>query len=135
MSENNFTIEKNKEFDIAFDFFIRRKKTHETQWLKSARKAFKPKKKKCCFVCNKHIDIVEAHHVYPLSMQAKQIQGNLSIDPDNTYVWLCPNHHKYIHLACSKYSSKNISKYKELPSDEIAGINKILEEYRKCCQS
>lgn len=56
------------------------------------RSEFKPKNKSVCVVCGKHKTITQAHHIYPLSKQKNDVKNH-------NYVWLCPNHHKIVHLA------------------------------------
>ncbi len=75
------------------------------------RGSFKPSNRQNCLVCGKYIEITAAHHIIPLKNQ-KDFD---TIDHD--YVWLCPTHHKLVHLAIDE---------KEF-SETIEMKNKIIE--------
>ncbi len=66
----------------------------KNNWIKSARKSFNAGEKQACHVCEKYKSVAHAHHIIPLS-----IQFDLGFPlPDQSYVWLCPNHHALAHL-------------------------------------
>jgi hypothetical protein len=64
-------------------------------WIKQARTSFKVGAKKPCGVCGKYTEVCEPHHVYPLWMQFHDGVD----DPIHDHIWLCPTHHRIIHLA------------------------------------
>lgn len=68
-------------------------------WMKRARQEFRnfaPPPQPCA-VCGDHLQFVHAHHSLPLALQY-----DLGIeDPDHTHDWLCPTHHKIVHVFIS----------------------------------
>lgn len=69
-------------------------------WIRAARAQFKDLirgRREPCAVCSKHIDFVHAHHSFPFSLQFE-----CGVDePIHDYQWLCPVHHKYVHVLLS----------------------------------
>lgn len=57
------------------------------------------KEKENCYVCGKHKTIAQLHHIVPVNQIAKLL--NLGVielcEASTPVVWLCPNHHAYIH--------------------------------------
>ena len=93
------------------------------QQLKSlARRSFKPKGKQDCLVCGKYKDIVSAHHITPLKTQKNRDVLN------HDYVWLCPTHHKLVHLAIDGKDFRETTEMKnkiiEISKGECYEINK-----------
>lgn len=85
-------------------------------------------KRNNCFICGKHKEIAELHHVIPVS----QITAILNMgivelkDISTPVVWLCPNHHAYVHKAMNGETSFLINCLSE---EEISNLLKILETY------
>ena len=52
-----------------------------------------------CEVCNDHAEFVHAHHTLPLSVQ---FELGLIL-PVHNFNWLCPTHHRYVHMMISVY--------------------------------
>jgi hypothetical protein len=52
-----------------------------------------------CVACGKHINFVHAHHSFPLSLQFECGMD----EPIHDYQWLCPVHHKRVHILLSGY--------------------------------
>lgn len=63
-------------------------------WLMAARQIFSPGKREPCWVCGKFLSITQAHHAIPLTTQYDRGFKY----PDQSLVWLCPNHHALAHL-------------------------------------
>jgi hypothetical protein len=83
------------------DDWVTAGKRKKAEWLSSARAEFKQLEKKWhpCEVCGKHIDFVHAHHDLPLS-----VQFELGLeDPVHDYTWLCPVHHRIVHIFVGIY--------------------------------
>lgn len=94
-----------------------------------ARLQFNPGVKEACFVCNKYKSLAHAHHVVPLSIQAKRGMTK----PDQKHVWLCPTHHSAVHILIGQAESKNTKASKscinllaDLTQDEL---RKLLEVF------
>ena len=75
----------------------------KTDWILKARLNFDPGKPDNCHICGRYKSITHAHHIIPLAMQFNR---GFAI-PDNTFVWLCPNHHAAIHLAIELVVNEN----------------------------
>jgi hypothetical protein len=54
-----------------------------------------------CTVCGEWEGFTDAHHVYPLSEQAKDGRK----EADHEVVWLCPNHHRLVHRMIKRHFS------------------------------
>jgi hypothetical protein len=68
-------------------------------WIDRARREFRSivGRTQPCAVCGKHREFVHAHHSLPLN-----IQYNLGLErADHTHDWLCPVHHRHIHMLIS----------------------------------
>lgn len=52
-----------------------------------------------CFVCGKHKEITQLHHIMPLQECAQWLEYVKGIEVPR--VWLCPNCHAYVHLWLS----------------------------------
>lgn len=63
-------------------------------WIAVSRQLFDPGERCPCMVCGKFKSIAQAHHVVPLTSQYDRGYRQ----PDQTSVWLCPNHHVMVHL-------------------------------------
>lgn len=65
---------------------------------KDLRKQCKRSKEKApCYICGKHAEITELHHVVPLSRCAKKMNRLNLKEIEVETVWLCPNCHAYVH--------------------------------------
>jgi len=73
-------------------------------WITQARAEFRPGKRQPCKICGKWKGIAQAHHVFPL---AEQFDDGVSV-PDQTFVWLCPNHHSVVHLIMAQMRGKRV---------------------------
>jgi len=86
-----------------------------------------------CFICGEHEAISEKHHLITLKECAFWINRVPNLEMKSPTVWLCPNHHRYWHLATKTlelpdcFTDKHVEKYKMLLSRRVAG----LEELRK----
>jgi hypothetical protein len=79
------------------DALARRRK-----WLNEARADFQKYAKgkpEPCAVCNDYIAFVNAHHCFPLLVQYECS----IVDPIHEHKWLCPVHHKLVHVLLSGY--------------------------------
>lgn len=77
-------------------------RARRADWIKTARtefQQFEREQQEPCAVCEKYIDFVHAHHSFPLSLQFECGVENVIHD----YQWLCPVHHKYVHVLLSGY--------------------------------
>ena len=63
---------------------------------KDLRKSHKQKKQPC-FICGKHSSITELHHVLSLEDCAAYLNTKAFNTIEVPTVWLCPNHHAYMH--------------------------------------
>lgn len=71
-------------------------------WIKVARTEFQELvrgRRKPCVVCGKHREFAHAHHSFPLSLQ---FECGLE-EAVHDYQWLCPVHHKDVHVLLSGY--------------------------------
>lgn len=79
-----------------------RAKKERSEWMAEARREFRlmvSKQPRHCDVCGQHIDMVHAHHSLPLN-----IQFDLGVPLANhEHDWLCPLHHRVIHVFASIY--------------------------------
>lgn len=84
-------------FDVSKEFDDERRAKRQAAkdgWIADARKAFAPGERGDCAVCRKYRYLTHAHHLYPLGQQYED--GVMAVD--QSYVWLCPNHHAMVHL-------------------------------------
>lgn len=85
-------------------------KRKRAEWLRDARNDFKaivPKRVQNCEVCNKHAEFVHAHHSLPLNLQ---FDLGLTL-PVHDFSWLCPTHHRHVHMMISVYITDTRSGY------------------------
>jgi len=75
------------------------------KWVLRARSVFLPGNREPCFVCGKYVEVVHAHHIYPLSMQ----YDNGITAPIHDFIWLCPTHHAAVHIGILNLSSSGSS--------------------------
>jgi hypothetical protein len=93
-------------------------RTRRTEWIRRARAEFEDwvrEKREPCAVCKRHIEFVHAHHSFPLSLQFE-----CGIDePIHDYQWLCPIHHKHVHILLSGYllGSRDLSFLDGIPEE------------------
>jgi hypothetical protein len=84
------------------EILIKRKQDKD-DFVALAREAFEPGEKKPCEVCNKYQSLTHAHHIVPLSIQARSIPDI----PNQSFVWLCPTHHAAVHILVGQMDSKS----------------------------
>lgn len=84
----------------------------KAEWVAASRMLFSPGPRKACSVCGQWRGIAQAHHVFPLAEQFDEGR----IEPDQTFVWLCPNHHAAVHLLMSQTRGKRIAASKAVTS-------------------
>ena len=83
-----------------------------------------------CFVCGKHAEITEAHHLVPL--QFLKVFMNMQVCVTGFYnelIHLCPNHHTYMHVFENnpvKFVSLDLSTREKVKFNELIGIRKTL---------
>lgn len=76
-------------------------KKRRATWLSQARRDFRNLVDRAapCAVCKQHIEFVHAHHTLPLNVQ---FDLGLEVeDADHTHDWLCPKHHRFVHMLIS----------------------------------
>jgi hypothetical protein len=109
-----------------------------SEWIKAARAEFKDwvvGKREACAVCRKHLAFVHAHHCFPLSLQ---FECGVN-EPIHEYEWLCPVHHKYVHVLLSGYllGSRDLCFLEGIPDHAIDEWHAIEKSARKgidlCC--
>ena len=100
------TTERKAALDVLWrtihDDWIADFKRRRSEWLREARNDFKaivPKRVQNCEVCNNHAEFVHAHHTLPLSVQ---FELGLTL-PVHDFSWLCPTHHRHVHMMISVY--------------------------------
>lgn len=108
----------------VLDSEARESKRKKNEWLKKARSSFAQYKniRKPCAVCGKYQALTEAHHIYPLAWQ----YDNGLLEPNHDHLWLCPTHHKLVHLNIKSHLKSNQSlNMKDTPIEEIDAIHEI----------
>jgi len=108
---------------------ISERKRQEMIWIKNARLSFDPGQSRQCSVCAEFDEITHAHHVLPLSEQARF----RFVRPDHTFIWLCPNHHSIVHIMMRHNFDEldyHCTLNTMLPS-ERSKLNEIIAEYRQ----
>lgn len=73
----------------------------KSRWLAAARANFRSfsLRPKLCDVCGKYAEFCHAHHSLPLSLQFE-----LGLEePTHEHDWLCPTHHRWIHMLIGTY--------------------------------
>jgi hypothetical protein len=117
-----------------------RAKAQRAKWIKDARAEFNDlirDRREPCAVCGKHIDFVHAHHCFPLSLQ---FECGAS-EPIQDYEWLCPIHHKYVHVLLSGYllGSRDLSFLESIPDHAVDEWHAIERSATKgidlCCEA
>ncbi len=83
----------------------------------------KPKQKESCFICGEHQLVTESHHLFSVAEYADKIieRELFELEIPNPLVFLCPNHHRYLHLVKKGtaltllgFSDTEVKKYQEL---------------------
>lgn len=106
-------------------------------WIRSARREFarfERSRPGPCAVCKCSADFAAAHHVFPLSLQW---DCGLA-EPIHDHAWLCPVHHKLVHVMLSGYllGSRDLSFLGSTP-DEYTGewlaIEKVAQSGIELC--
>ncbi len=117
-----------------------RARVRRSAWIRDARTEFKDLIRgirEPCAVCSKHVDFVHAHHSFPLSFQ---FECGVN-DPIHDYEWLCPVHHKYVHVLLSGYliGSRDLRFLEGIPEyavDEWLAIEKSAHKGTDlCCEA
>lgn len=87
-----------------------------------------------CFICGNHSKISHAHHVLPVAEYEKTIAKHNLFDIciPNPIVYLCPNHHYYIHRIgkldiIQELSLDELEKYDEIQEIAKLAVKKIFE--------
>jgi hypothetical protein len=110
-----------------------------SEWIRAARAEFKDLvgRREVCAVCRKHIDFVHAHHSFPFSLQFE-----CGVDaPIHDHQWLCPVHHKYVHVLLSGYllGSRDLCFLEGIPDNAVEEWTAIEKSARKgidlCCEA
>lgn len=113
----------------GFSMNASEKRMNRDAWITVARACFEPGKRMSCSVCNKYSGLAQAHHLIPLSIQAKA--EPLPDIPDDSFVWLCPTHHVAVHILIGQMNSKKVKASKAcshmLADMERDEIEKILD--------
>ncbi len=84
---------------------LKRRRKHKRSWISSARKQTSSIRKPCKMGCG-FIEVAEAHHIVPLSLQYKHGLQK----PILEVVWLCPNCHKIVHRFISNNKELDIDR-------------------------
>lgn len=110
------------------------------EWIKTARaefQAFVRDGREPCVVCGKHREFAHSHHSFPLSLQ---FECGVE-DAIHDYQWLCPVHHKDVHVLLSGYflGSRDLSFLDGIPdehADEWLAIEKSAKRgIDLCCEA
>ncbi len=91
------------------------------KWIKERRKEFKPSERCSCFVCGSYKSVTEAHHLIPLHWQ----YDNSINPPIHDHVWLCPTHHKIVHLNGESMLRSNQTFHAETPMTQRDKVDEI----------
>lgn len=78
--------------------------------------------KEPCRICGQHKDIAQAHHVMSLKEVAQLMSRCRQNMEEPPVVWLCPNHHAYVHKL-----AKAGAHAPDLTSDERKKIYALVE--------
>ena len=95
----------------------------KNKWIEKARREFSPGERTACYVCGGYKDITEAHHTIPLYWQ----YDSGFIEPYHHAIWLCPNHHKIVHLCGESMMSKKTPFYAGAIVYEWDAINDVVD--------
>jgi hypothetical protein len=115
-------------------------RARRSEWIRNARAEFKDLirgVRKPCAVCGAHIDFVHAHHCFPLSLQFECGTD----EPIHEYEWLCPVHHKYVHVLLSGYllGSRDLGFLEGIPDHALDEWHAIEKSARigidLCCEA
>jgi hypothetical protein len=98
------------------------------KWIAESRREFKlyaATEPQPCAVCKQHKQFVHAHHAFPLRLQFDSGMWEAS----HEHYWLCPVHHKYVHLYFSDFFGKQRLEgfLSSLSGDELDEWNRISE--------
>lgn len=76
-------------------------KRERGEWLKTARNEFRKivGRAQPCAVCGKYPEFTHTHHTLPLNVQFEMAV----LDPIQDHDWLCPTHHRHVHMMISVY--------------------------------
>lgn len=108
-------------------------------WLSLARAEFSTylrSARQACEVCGQHREFVHAHHSFPLALQYECGV----VDAIHDHQWLCPGHHKDVHIFLSGYllDARDMSFLDHIPpenQDEWLKIEQAaLPGIRLCCE-
>lgn len=110
------------------------------EWIKTARAEFQDfvrEGREPCVVCGKYRAFTHAHHSFPLSLQ---FECGVE-DAIHDYQWLCPVHHKNVHVLLSGYllGSRDLSFLDGIPeehTEEWLAIEKSAQRgIDLCCEA
>ena len=94
-------------------------KAERVKWIKAARSEFQDfvrERPEPCVICKKHVHFVHAHHSFPLSLQ---FECGL-VEPVHDYQWLCPVHHKFVHVILNgRLGSRDLSFLDCVPDEDV----------------
>lgn len=133
------SVERSAALDVLWrtghDDWVADYKRRRSEWLRGARNDFKaiiPKRVQNCEVCNNHAEFVHAHHTLPLSVQ---FELGLIL-PVHDFNWLCPTHHRYVHMMISVYITNTrpgdfLDHISDNRVDEWLGVERVFGESMK----
>jgi hypothetical protein len=115
-------------------------RARRSEWIRAARTEFKDLirgRREPCAVCGKHIEFVHAHHSFPFSLQFE-----CGVDePIHDYQWLCPIHHKDVHVLLSGHllGARDLSFLDYVPDEDAEEWLAIDRSAQKgidlCCEA
>lgn len=110
---------------------IAAEKKRRAEWMADARREFRFQavRPEACAVCGKHREMVHAHHSLPLNLQYDLGLHSAIHDHD----WLCPVHHRVVHVYISIYITCSKSGYilDNIREERVAEWVKAEEVFRK----
>lgn len=101
------------------------------EWIREARRDFRPGDRQPCDVCGKYRSLAHAHHILPLAVQEGPV-------PNQEFVWLCPTHHAAVHLLIAQALSNRdragcwqIELMLDLEPDELSRVWGLFDRFRQ----
>lgn len=102
-----------------------------TEWISKARREFRNivGRPQPCAVCARHEEFVHAHHCLPLKVQFDLGLANA----DHEHDWLCPTHHRHIHMMIGVYmtGTREGDFLDHVPDDRVTEWFQIEDVYRR----
>jgi hypothetical protein len=115
-------------------------RTRRAEWIREARTEFEQfirDEREPCVVCQKYVDFAHSHHSFPLSLKF-----DCGIrEAIHEYQWLCPIHHKCVHVLLSGYllGSRDLSFLDGISAEHTAEWLAVEESASKgvklCCEA